>query len=168
VLTHVAPPLLAFAACSSTPVAPPTVLITSGPAPASVPVPEPEAHASAPRKAARPIAWETSEPDARERARRAGLPMIVWARAEWAAAAVRMEREVWSDPRVEKAARPFVALRLDLTAAEGDAERYAERYEITGMPFTVLLDARGRRVASLFGYQDVDKVVAALLRTAEE
>jgi thiol:disulfide interchange protein len=79
-----------------------------------------------------------------------------------------MERDVWSDPRVQSAARVFVALRLDLTAAEGDAERYAERYEIKGMPFTVLLDGRGRRVASLFGYQDVDKLVEALLRAAEE
>jgi thiol:disulfide interchange protein len=93
--------------------------------------------------------------------------MIVWASAAWAAAGTRMEREVWSDTRVAQAARPFVALRLDLTDAEGDAERYAERYEIKGMPYTVLFDARGRRVADLFGYQDVDKLVAALLRAAE-
>jgi thiol:disulfide interchange protein len=94
--------------------------------------------------------------------------MIVWMRAEWAASAVRMEREVWSDPRVISAARPFVALRLDLTEAEGDAERYAERYEVTGMPTTVLFDARGRKVASLFGYQDVDRLVGALLGAAQE
>jgi hypothetical protein len=33
-------------------------------------------------------------------------------RAEWDVAGLTMERKVWTDPRVEAAARPFVALRL--------------------------------------------------------
>ena len=61
---------------------------------------------------------------------------------------------------------PFVALRLDVTEASGDAERYAERYQVTAMPTTVLLDARGARVA-LVGYQGAEALAAALLRAAE-
>jgi len=113
------------------------------------------------------MAWETSEPAARERARRGGRPLLVWVRAEWAVSALEMERTTWSDPRVLEAARPFVALRLDVTSAEGDAERYAERYQVTGMPTTVLIDARGNRVAGLTGYQDA-ALLAAALRSASE
>jgi thiol:disulfide interchange protein DsbD len=114
-----------------------------------------------------PIAWETSEPAARERARRAELPLVVFARAEWDAAGLEMERRVWTDPRVVAAARPFVMLRLDLTAAEGDAERYAERYDVRGLPTIVFFDGRGRRVAALFGLQDPDRLVEALHDAAE-
>jgi thiol:disulfide interchange protein DsbD len=90
----------------------------------------------------------------------------VW--AAWDAAGVTMERKVWTDPRVEAAARPFVALRLDLTDAEGDAERYAERYEVTGLPVTILFDAHGRRTATLVGYQDPDRLASTLRTAAEE
>jgi thiol:disulfide interchange protein len=129
---------------------------------------EPAPVPARPPRAAVSIVWEQSEPAARDRARRAGLPLLVWVRAEWAAAALMMERKVWTDPRVAEAARPFVALRLDVTDAEGDAERYAERYEVTGLPATILFDAHGRRVAALVGYQDPDKLSFTLKATADE
>jgi thiol:disulfide interchange protein len=145
--------------------------VIAGGAPAPLLDPVLAVSASPPRERAPrlspPIVWETSEPAARERAQRAGMPMIVWARAEWAAAALEMERTAWAAPAVIEAARPFVALRLDLSAAEGDAERYAERYQIAAMPTTVLFDGRGRRVAVLAGYQD-PSTLAAALRSASE
>jgi thiol:disulfide interchange protein len=144
-----------------------TILLPSGP---SVPSIAPAAVESAPARATRvpaPIAWETSEPVARERALRAGRPLLVWVRADWAVGALEMERTTWSDPRVVEAARPFVALRLDVSAAEGDAERYAERYQVTGLPTTVLVDIHGARIAGLVGYQDADRLATALQRAAE-
>ena len=153
--------------CGPAPGTPPTVLLPSGP---SVPILAPAAPASAASRATRlaaPIAWETSEVVARERALRAGRPLLVWVRADWAVGALEMERTTWSDPGVVEAARPFVALRLNVSAAEGDAERYAERYQVTGLPTTVLVDAQGARVAGLVGYQDASQLAAALRRAAE-
>ena len=66
------------------------------------------------------------------------------------------------------AARPFVALRLDVTETEGDAERYAERYEIKGVPTVVLFGAGGRRVEALVGFRDPAELAAALRAAAEE
>jgi thiol:disulfide interchange protein len=121
-----------------------------------------------PKKDAPPIAWVTSEPEARDRARRAGLPLIVWARADWDTATLILERTVWTDPRVRDAARPFVALRLDLSTAEGDAERYAERYQVVGVPEAILFDAHGRRVTVLGGGFDAAQLVEALSRAGGE
>jgi thiol:disulfide interchange protein DsbD len=120
------------------------------------------------KRPAPPIVWETSEPAARDRARRAGLPLLVWVRADWDAAGLEMERTTWLDPKVREAARPFVALRLDVSAAEGDAQRYAERYEVSQLPMIVLFDARGQRAAALLGYQNPERVVDALHRAAED
>jgi len=113
------------------------------------------------------IAWETDEPTARQRARREGLPMLVWVRADWATAALEMERKAWSDPRVMAEARRFVALKLDVTAAEGDAELYAERYGVTMMPETVLFDASGRKAGSVRGATGADELLKAMRAASE-
>ncbi len=112
------------------------------------------------------IAWETSEPAARERSLRAGLPMIVWVRAEWAVPALAMERGAWRDPRVVAAARAFVALRVDVTEADAEAEAAAKRYGVTTMPMTVLIDAKGRRAVALEGGADAETLAAALAKVA--
>jgi thiol:disulfide interchange protein DsbD len=116
----------------------------------------------------RPIAWETSEPDARAKARREGRPMIVYLRAEWTVASLRMERDVWTDERVARAAREFIALKLDLSADDADAELFAERYGAEGIPATVVLNARGDRTAKLIGEVDAPAIIDALRRASEE
>ena len=113
------------------------------------------------------IAWEASERDARERARRSGLPLIVYARAEWSAGSLEMERRAWVDPRVVAAARGFVALRLDLSDAEGDAELYAQRYGLTALPMTLLFDARGRKAAVRAGWVEPAALAADLVEASQ-
>lgn len=145
----------ALAACS--PAAPPPVTLQIGgvgplaPAPAGAAAPSRADDASA-RAAPGAIAWETSEREARERARRNGLPLLVYARAAWSADSLEMERKAWVDARVVAAARGFVALRLDVTTTEGDAELHAQRYGLTAVPMTLLFDARGRKVAARAGW----------------
>jgi thiol:disulfide interchange protein len=146
----------------------PTVVLPPGPAGPRVAAMPPSNAGPGARRPAPPIVWEASESAARERARRAGLPLLVWIRADWDASGLEMERTTWLDPKVAEAARPFVALRLDVSAAEGDAQRYAERYEVNAVPMLVLFDAHGQRAASLTGYQNADRVVDALRRAAED
>jgi thiol:disulfide interchange protein len=161
--------IVALAACSPTQATPPTVLIGGGaPVSSAAPTASRTASPTSPKKEAGPIAWMESEPAARDRARRTKLPLIVWVRASWDAATMEMERKVWTDPRVLEAARPFVALRLDVTDTDGYAERYAEQYEVRGVPTIVLYDARGRRVDAFIGSRDPADLVAALRRVAEE
>jgi thiol:disulfide interchange protein len=114
-----------------------------------------------------PIAWETSEPDAKAKAKRSGRPMIVYLRAAWAVASIQMENEVWSDARVIRAGRRFVPLMIDVTAAEGDAELYAVRYAIPTVPATVVLDSSGARVALLPGLVKVEALLSALEKASE-
>jgi thiol:disulfide interchange protein len=156
----------AVAGCSAAVALPATVEI---PPPSPAP-PEPSASPGpAPPRApdrADDIAWESSEPAARARAERAGLPMIVWVRAEWAVPVIVMERSAWRDPRVVAAARRFVALRLDVTDAGAEAEAGAKRYDVTLVPMTVLIDAKGRRAATLPGMVDAETLAAALAKVA--
>jgi thiol:disulfide interchange protein DsbD len=159
----------ALAGCAAA--APPPVTLQIASAPAVAPAGVVEASRRTERAPivapAGAIAWETSEREARERARRGGLPLLVFARASWSAGSLEMERKAWVDPRVVAAARRFVALRLDLTDAEGDAELHAQRYDLTAVPMTVLFDARGRKVAARAGWIEPAALEADLLEAAQ-
>lgn len=93
--------------------------------------------------------------------------MIVYLRAAWAVASIQMENEVWSDARVIRAGRRFVPLKIDVTAAEGDAELYAARYAIPAVPATVVLDSSGARVALLPGLVRVEALLSAMEKASE-
>jgi thiol:disulfide interchange protein len=157
--------LLLLAGCSSAPAPnPPTVVLAAippepSPAPAGV---ASAASSARSKKELTPIAWVDSEPTARARARREGLPLLIWVRAGWEAASLEMERRIWTEPVVIEAARPFVALRLDVTETEGDSERYAERYAVSMVPTTILFAPGGRRVETLTGLRDPAALAAAL------
>jgi thiol:disulfide interchange protein len=109
-----------------------------------------------------PLAWEHDEPEARERARRQHLPLLVYLRAEWSVASLELERGIWSDPAVRRAARRFVAVKIDVSDAEADAEFWARRYGARGVPTTVLVDGEGRTAATLHGAFTAEELLRAL------
>jgi thiol:disulfide interchange protein len=114
-----------------------------------------------------PIRWETSEPGARALARRKRVPFLVYACAEWSVPCRELDRKVWSAPEVVAAASRFVALRLDLTSADGDAELYAQRYDVTAVPMIVLFDAEGRKIVALRGFVGAAELASELGRVAD-
>jgi len=150
-------------ACSSSP--PPTPLIVTLPHEATTPAPvqTPRAALAPARKSAPapPIAWERDERDARERARRRGAPLVVYIRADWSAAALEMDRRVWSNPRVAEAMQDVVALAIDVTDVDV-GELYAARYDIHAVPSTLVFESTGQKATALAGFVDVDELLAAL------
>jgi thiol:disulfide interchange protein len=169
--------VVAGIACGSTPTAGASLSSASHPI-ITIPTeerPPPIAAAESLAASARPaqafaaqMAWITSEQDARDRARKQSLPLLVYVRADWAVACLEMERRTWLDPRVAAAARPFVALRLDVTEAEGNAELYAQRYGVSGVPEILVVDPTGRTVARSVGSSSIDELVKLLRDAAGE
>ena len=167
-LAAIVAPAAMIAACAS-PGPPPAVVEIGGPsaAPPAIVTSAVAPPAKAHPPAAKVITWETSVPDAEARARR-GSPMIVWARADWIAAATQMERGAWADPRVVEAARGFVALRLDLTNADDlSTELLAQRFRVTALPTIVIMDARGARTRTIIGLTTPEAILAALAEVAD-
>lgn len=147
-------------ACSSTP----PVIIAPTPAPVAVdPEPPVSAPTSKPRsvKEPPPIAWIESDADARALAHKLRVPLVVYVRASWAAPCIAMERDVWTDPEVRRAARSFVMLRLDATDTDSGVEMTISRYDVAGIPSIVIVDVDGRTTA-VTGYVDKAKLVRVL------
>lgn len=109
------------------------------------------------------IAWQTSELEARHRAKARELP-LAFLFAEWAVPAVRMDRDTWTDPRIVARSRGFVALRLDVSDADANAQAEADHFDSKTMPSTILLDDAGRELGRLEGFASADDVLAALAR----
>lgn len=147
--------------CSSAPpAAPPVVALELSPGlPAVVAESSRDANAVSKARAPGTLVWESVEADAREKARRERLPMLVYLRAEWAAACAEMERGTWRDARVGERARSFVLLKIDVSAADLEGDLYAERYGARAIPSIAAFDAEGRRAAVLSGYADAETLL---------
>ncbi len=125
----------------------------------TTPTAEPTA---APAKKPAAIVWQTSEAHARLLARSRRLALVVFLYADWATPAVQMDRVTWSDPRLVAYASSFVALRLDVSDADENAQAAADRFELTMMPSTLIFDADGAEIGRLGGFASADDVLEVL------
>ena len=112
------------------------------------------------------IHWETSEPHARERARTEGSPLLIYLWAEWATASLWMDRQVWSDRRIVEMGSRFVAVRVDLSRADGRVEAYAQAYGVRGLPATLVVDPTGEKVTAFSGIVTADTLLQAMKEAA--
>lgn len=94
-----------------------------------------------------PIRFLPWEPG-RAAAQKARRPLFVFVHADWSARALEIQRSgLWSDPSVQRALAPFVAIDLDATS-EDDAATRVEQLGAKGIPSMVFWDPeQGRRVS---------------------
>ncbi|HEY1416867.1 MAG TPA: thioredoxin family protein [Myxococcaceae bacterium] len=113
------------------------------------------------------IPWRTDEARAREEAARSGRPILVDAWADWCAGCKLLDRNTWSDRRVQDEVRArFVPLRVDLSAEGTDTELRIRALGVSALPAVLLCpasacDADARR---LVGYAGPDEMLAFLRR----
>jgi len=63
--------------------------------------------------------------------------------------------------------RGFVAVRMDLTDMDGDAELIAARYAVDAVPSVIIENVDGDRVAQIGGVFGVDELLVAMEKAYE-
>ncbi len=106
------------------------------------------------------VRCETDVDVATARARREGRPLLVHACAEWSVGC-KEQRKLFEDPRVARAAAPFVCLVLDFTEETPENDALASRFGVVGVPSWGLIAADGRESHST-GMKPADALVEEL------
>ena len=113
------------------------------------------------------LAWiRLDEPLALARARAEGRPVLIDFWADWCSACRELDRKAWSDPRVQAAARRFVALRMDGTEETEGFLRVFDKYGVQGMPTVIFIDSHGREMpARITGATSAEEMLKWLQAT---
>jgi len=112
------------------------------------------------------IEWREDYHTARTHARQQKRPLLVDFGASWCAACSELDRLTFSDPKVVREARRFVAVRIDLSPGSDSEEKrnILAAYRHVGLPLLVLHDRAGREVARLTTFIDADAFLEMLRR----
>lgn len=119
---------------------------------------------SAAARPERTLSWETTDPvAARSRAQSESRPLMVDFTAAWCVACKELEKFTFSDPRVQKEAGRFVAVRVDATDDEDPkVVRAMSEFKVVGLPTVVLYDSDGREAARFNDFVKAKPLLAAL------
>ncbi len=99
------------------------------------------------------IAWAPDPAEAEREALRLQRPLLVFVGASWSTASLEMERTVFTSAAVRRAARPYLATRVDATDDPAAAAEYwLQRLDVAGVPSVVLVDATGKRRDVVVGF----------------
>jgi thiol:disulfide interchange protein len=153
--------LVSCGAERATPVPEPPVAVVVGSSAPMVTTAEPSA-APVTEVAAPPIAW-TDEAGAK-RARAAKRPFLLFFHAAWSASSVVLDRSVWVDEMVRRAARGTICARIDVTDIGPENEDSAARFGIDHVPTVLIIAASGEEVARFEDTASPEQVAAALKR----
>lgn len=124
--------------------------------------------ASAPSRAGTEgIAWiRQDEALALARARAERRPVVIDFWADWCTACRELDQHAWSDPRVQAAARRFVALKMDGSQDSESFQRVFEKYGVLGMPTVIFIDSHGRETpARIIGAASAEEMLKSLQAT---
>ncbi len=97
--------------------------------------------------------------EALARARGENRLLLVDVYTDWCGWCKKMDREVFADDRVARAARSFVAVRVN---AEKGGEKVAQRYDVQGYPTILFVDGSGKIVKRIDGYVDAAEMLRIL------
>ena len=101
------------------------------------------------------ISWSHDPEQAFSVARETGRPVLVNVHADWCAPCHLMDAETFGNPDVIRRADMFVTLKVD---ADED-EAFADRYDVTLLPTTLVLTSTGKEVLKLRGVVDAPEML---------
>ncbi len=105
-----------------------------------------------PRESPKALQFDPFEIARFDAARTERRPVLIDFMADWCIPCREMEATTYVDPAVVREADRFVRLRADLTRQDESNQRIIERFEINGVPTTMVVDSEGKIRKREVGY----------------
>lgn len=107
-------------------------------------------------------------PDRLAQASREGMPVILDFYADWCISCKVMERNVFSDPKVQQAMSDYRLLQVDVTDNTASDQALLDRYGLFGPPTLLFFDSSGDELANsrILGEMDRDEFLKHLDRVS--
>lgn len=117
-------------------------------------------------KPARSLSWEPLEiTAARSQAQAEGRPLLVDFTASWCLSCRELDKHTFSDPKVEKEAGRFLAVKVDATDDEDPkVVRALAEFKVRGLPTVILYDSQGREAKRFNDFVEAGPFYEALQR----
>jgi thiol:disulfide interchange protein DsbD len=95
-----------------------------------------------------------------------GKPVMLDFTADWCVACKEMERDTYTDKRVEAALSKFTLVKADVTGNSSEERALLKRFSLFGPPGIMFFSADGKPLpqATVIGYQDADSFLGSLAR----
>ncbi len=105
-----------------------------------------------PRQAPEKLRFEPFTSELLASATVARKPVLIDFSADWCIPCREMEHSTFIDPSVVSEAKRFVRMKANLTAQDKKTEELTSKYEIQGVPTTMLIDSTGKVLQRKVGY----------------
>jgi len=110
-------------------------------------------------RATTPFPWTHNFDEATSRAKTANLGVFIDFETTWCGPCKSMDDWIWTDSEVAGLLNSgYIGVKLD-----GDIEKaLVERFNVTGYPTMIMLDATGKEVRRAVGYQSSKEIIGFL------
>ena len=115
-----------------------------------------------PRKAPEKLRFEPFNSELLASATEARKPVLIDFSADWCIPCREMEHSTFVDPSVVNEASRFVRMKANLTKQDKRTEELTTKYEIQGVPTTMLIDSTGKVTQRKVGYIGPQEMLAEL------
>jgi thioredoxin:protein disulfide reductase len=115
-----------------------------------------------PRQAPEKLRFEPFNAEVLASATEARKPVLIDFSADWCIPCREMEHSTFVDPLVVGEAKRFVTMKANLTAQDKKTEELTNKYEIQGVPTTMLIDSSGKVLQRKVGYIGPREMLADL------
>ena len=95
------------------------------------------------------ITWVKGYDAGMRKAKSEGKPAMLDFTAKWCGWCVKLDKDTFTDPAVQRLAKSFVCVKVDLDKENAKAQEWS----IRGIPHILFLDPDGKLIARLSGYK---------------
>jgi thiol:disulfide interchange protein len=104
-------------------------------------------------RAEKGVAWKYNFESAVREAAKSNKPIMIDFYADWYGWCKKLDKDVYTDPKVIEASRKFVAIKLD---ADENRE-ILQRYEVQGLPTVTFLKPDTKEISRVVGYRSAEE-----------